>query len=208
MDKDRSYLHSLTAGALLPLCQSLIPGVMVGVILLVIGYSLRWQHPWVVSLVIGSITVLGTWLNLAGHWKASTRLGELPLVNQVNDIAVMQPREIIRVQIEELDNNGHIRNKTIYDLPASRDQLEALAHGVLQLGMSLSERNWAGAGKPFSIDRYRSLRLELERRGVIVLASGKDARLGYTMTRAGRAVFRQFIPSPIDGVSPLPECEG
>jgi hypothetical protein len=87
-------------------------------------------------------------------------------------------------------------NTKLINLPANEKQLEALAVGVLHHGRSLSQREWTGAGRPFSINQFNALRDEMQRRGLLHLVSEKDPRQGVALNRVGVAMLSKFLPSP------------
>jgi hypothetical protein len=205
-ESDRRYLHTLTAGAWLPVVQSLITGIIVFILVLVIGFTFRFRSPWTWSVVIGGLVVVVTWFILAGHWYRLTDLETWTGIDFNHDgvIGDYSPtptrREEVRVYVSEVTAVGHVTgNQKIIDFPCSGEQLRQLAEGLLT-GVPLAERGWTGAGRPFSTAGFRSVRAELIKRGLVALASDKDTRRGYVLTVAGRNILARLIeeltPSP------------
>ena len=64
----REYLHTMAAGAWLPVVQSLVSGVIVFVIVIVIGLAARWRDPLTVAGVIGVIAWGLAWWSHVSHW--------------------------------------------------------------------------------------------------------------------------------------------
>lgn len=207
MDRvDKEYLHTLEAGAWLPWMQSVMTGFVLGLIALGLSYVMRARSPWSWAIVIGGLGWVLSWLVLQWHWFGLTRLEswsglDLNHDGRIGDELHHEPVEV-RVKVERV-NDGGTYQELIYNLPGTIEQLTALAEGLLIGDMSLSERAWTGSGNPFSVSEFRSLRSELIRRGLVELASDKDARQGFILTVEGRECLSGFIeptPSPTERV--------
>lgn len=190
----REYLHTMAAGAWLPVVQSLVTGVIVFVIVIVIGLAARWRDPLTVAAVIGCIAWGLAWWSHVSHWFTLTRLspdneidpGEEP---DSNSSLTSQP-PTVKVIVSELGADGNESGQTHYwRFTATPSQLVELAKGLLEENQPFTERAWTGAGRPFSVNGFRELRGEFIKRGLICLASQKDQRQGYTLTLAGRHVL-------------------
>ncbi len=202
---NRQYLHTTTAGAWLPLAQATITGAILGLAVLVIGLMMRTRHPENIALVVGLLTWAATWLLLQRHWYSLTDLEKLTGIDLDGNGTVgrtrTEPPPEVRVRISEVKDDGHFQQNVI-SLPASLDQLQTLAAGLLA-GDPFSERTWTGSGRPFSVNEFRALRTELLKRGLLAVASPKDARQGYVLTAVGRQGMRCFMPD-----SPTPTQAG
>jgi len=206
---EREYLHTLQAGAWLPFLQASITGVIIGLCVAGLAYALRARHPLTPGLVAGLLAWAATWLWLQRHWYTLTLEA---IVNRDLDgdgvIGVRQeppePPEV-RVRVSMVKENGHYQ-ESIYHLPATLEQMRALAEGLLVSGVPFTERRWTGPGKPFSTGEFRALRAELIKRGLIMPASEKDARQGFVLTQVGEQVLRGFLleepPSPTTSYQP------
>lgn len=194
---ERQFLHTFTAGVLLPLGQSAVTGVMIFIVTIVIGTLIfDWVDPLRYASTFGVIALVATYLYLQRRWLSLTALEEMFDVDLNGDQVIGQPEpQVIKIQITEQKDNGHVQIHNI-DLPASPQQLEAFAHGVLS-GAPLSEKFWTGSGRPFSSPQYRSLMTVMMARGLVEYVNEKDRRQGRQLTRAGRAVMKHYaVPSP------------
>ena len=208
-NKPRPYLHTITAGVTLPLLQAGVTGAVCALVGLGVSLWLRWRSWPLVSLGAGVISFAAAWFYLGRHWLNLTGLERLTGLDLNGDGRIglepspLSAREEVRVYVAEVRSDGHLSgNQKVYDLPCDSKQLAELARGILG-GLPFSERLWTGAGRPFSIVAFRDLRGELIRRGLIRLASTKDARQGYTLTLAGKhvltGVLAELPPSPAEG---------
>lgn len=203
MIDNAKHLFTTSAGAWLPLAQASITGLILGCSALGLSWLARVRSPWSWGLVIGLLSWAVTWLLLQRHWFSLTNLERLLNLDLDRDgaIGVQQHEaasETIRVRVEEVKQGGDYQVHD-YRLPGDRQQLAELAEGVLLHGESFAERAWCGAGRPFSVAGFRALRSEFIKRGLLVIASGKDPRQGFTLTAAGRHVLGGFLedsPSP------------
>jgi hypothetical protein len=79
----------------------------------------------------------------------------------------------------------------LIDLPATAEQLEALARGLLA-GASLSEAQWTGGNGVFTRSQFSQLRAELIKRGLAAWNNSHTTARGAALTPAGRAIMRTF----------------
>ena len=84
-----------------------------------------------------------------------------------------------------------------YRLHVAPDKLRALADGVLR-GRSLTVREWAGEGKPFSQVEFTRVTDEMEQAG-FVRRVGKGTRASLEVTASGRAMLRANATPPPAG---------
>ncbi|MBI5933289.1 MAG: hypothetical protein HY867_06240 [Chloroflexi bacterium] len=191
---DRQFLHTRTAGFEVPLFQSLATAVIVGLVTLAIALVFDWLDPLKPTVTMAGLSLAGWWLYSLKRWTRLT--GPDPVQVQMRSVdhdGNPATPKIVRVQIDKVTENGHVKQTRMFDLPATEDQLSALAEGLLKQNRSFSEREWTGAGRPFSVDEFRKLRAEFIRRELVALKSEKDARQGYTLTDDGKAVLEQFL---------------
>jgi hypothetical protein len=198
---DREYLYSITVAAWLPLIQSTITASVIGISGYVIARLFDVQEADKIAGLIGAMVWSVSWIALHRRWMdVSTiqRIEQLTGWDLNGDGSIgtqdqREPSETIRVVIDNHQDGQHTTQQ--FDLPVAPGQFAFLAQGLLA-GIPYSEREWTGAGKPFSINEFRDLRAEMIRRGLITLASEKDARQGYVLTRPGRAVMKYYSPTP------------
>lgn len=198
----RQHLHTLVAGAWLPLAQATATGVITFIVVLIISSSLRWRDPLTWGGCIGAIAWSLSWFSLQRHWFSLTALEQVTGLDLNKDgyigtpPASVQPDHMIHVRMSDTSHgNLHILD---FQLPATFEQMSSLANG-LNIGTTLSERNWTGQGRPFSIQEFTELRNEMIKRGLVRLASDKDPRQGYILTGPGQALIKQYLPSPTEG---------
>lgn len=194
---DRQFLHTFLAGALLPLVQAVITAVMVGLgtmTLLLLFDAVDVVKP---TLVVAAIACVLSWLYLQRRWLTLTSLELLTGLDLNNDKQIGEPVKaspVVRIQIDQLTNNGHIQQTKMFDLPISEEKLRVLANGLLN-GVPFSEREWTTVRRLLSSQGFRDLRSQMLRRGLLEVKSDKDHRVGFHLTEHGWAVMRQFNPS-------------
>jgi len=192
--ESREFLHTTTAGVKVPLLQSLTLGGMVMFFMFAVGLAFGWMDPEKPALVMGGMTTLG-WLVWA-LWRWSNLTRPEPAHVQVRSVDHDDDEstpKIVRVQIDKVEDGGQIKQWKMFDLPATESQMAELAVGLLEHNRPFSEREWTGAGRPFSVNEFRTLRSELIKRGLLALKNEKDPRQGYGFTDDGKAVFEQFL---------------
>jgi hypothetical protein len=189
----RQHLHTVQAGAWLPLAQAVITGMILGLAALVIVWVFRARNPWTWGAGVFAISCSTTWLQHQRHWFSLTKLENLTGLDLNGDQTIGSRQEYeppeVRVRLSEVSEVGHWREQT-FSLPVTIDQLQELAEGITT-GRPFSEREWCGKGKPFSINQFRQLRIELLKRGCVAV-DPNDARQGFTWTRAGAALIREM----------------
>lgn len=195
----RPYLHTMEAGARLPLLQSVIWGVVAGLLALIAVCSGRPMWPddllWPAGAAVAGFAL--AWMGYQRHWFKLSSLERLTGLDINGDGRIGQqvrnvPLRVVPVQVNEIDANGHFHVRKQFNLPASEEQLEQLAYGLLRLNRPLTFREWTGKGKPFSDNEFEALRSEMIKRG-LVTNSGAEARRGLVLTETGRATMEKFL---------------
>ena len=202
--KGRQHLHTMEAGAWLPIVQATETGLVIGVVCLVLAFVTRARDPWNWGLVPGILAWGIDFLALLRHWFSLTKLEEVTGMDLGSrggapDDAGTGPAplpednpRVIQVRLNEV-KDGHLKAQRRYEIHASDNQMAALARGLLQENRQFTVREWCGAGKPFSVEQFISLRAEMVRGEMLVMASEKDARRGFVLTKAGRAVLEDYL---------------
>jgi hypothetical protein len=192
--EDRKFLHTVQAGIGVPLLQSLATAVIVGIAVMTVALVSNVLDPWKPTVVLMALAMAGWWLYSLWRWTRLTER-ELPKVQvqSVDDDGDPLTPKVVRVQLDWITDAGHYQQTSIFDLPATEQQLGELAEGLLNGGRSFSEKEWCGAGHPFSVNGFRELRSEMIKRGLLTRKSAKDHRQGYELTEEGKAIFRQFL---------------
>ena len=188
---DKQFLHTHGAAVYVPLAQSAVAGVIVFALCVILALVLDAIDPFTLPLVAGGFTLAWSWWRLQTRWLRLTDLEQLFRADFNGDgvIGKAEPR-IVKVHISQVKEDGHYQGQMI-DLPATDEQMQALAHGF-KMGQPFSERNWTGAGKPFSVNEFRALRSVMIQRDLLGLASAKDPRQGYALTETGRAMMDEM----------------
>jgi len=190
---DKQFLHTFVAGAALPFIQASITAfvVMVGVVIMLYVFdSIDFVKPMIIT---GGLTFVVTWLALQRRWLKLTDLEKIFGTDLNDDGVVGEPKQI-RIQLDEVQN-GHIRQTQMFTLPCDEDELILIAERV-RAGIPFSEKEWTGAGKPFSVSRFREIRSEMLKRQMLVPASAKSGKQGYVFTRAGQGLLNYYAPPP------------
>lgn len=191
---DRQFLHAETAAVNVPIKQVIVTSVFAALAILTLSLMFHARHPFENALYSLGIMPLVMWMYLQRRWLILT--AEKVFQTDINrDDVIGEPvTRNIRVQISEIKTDGHYQAQTI-ELPATDEQMSALADGLAH-GKPLTEREWAGKGKPFSSRGFRELHVVMVKRGLLQPKSDKDLRRGYDLTEAGRALFADYLTSP------------
>lgn len=189
---NRAYLHTAGAGAGLPLAQALISGLMAGLLVLVICIISRSRYILEVSGLAMLLVTAGVWYLTQRHWFSLTDVERLTGMDLNRDGNIGEPAPEVRVVIDRIKENGHFEQSRT-SLPASQEQMQSLAQGILEYHLPFTVREWTGRGRPFSVEQFNRLRGELMRRGLIEAASEKDARRGFVFTPEGEQVLQGFL---------------
>lgn len=191
----RQYLHTVSAGAGLPFIQAVISGVITFILVLLIGIELRWRSPFATAGIVGLLALAVMWILRQRHWYLLADLERWSGLDLNRDGTIGKPEPVhsVRVQLNHVTQEGYVYAGDIFDLPATPEQLIALADGLLIGGMRFSVREWCGSGRPFSVTEFNLLRNEMLKRGLIRQVSEKDSRVGIELTEAGRQVMQDFL---------------
>ncbi len=189
---ESDYLHSVRAGLVVPLLQSVTIGLLVTIIASVIlEYNdivdwFRW------SGLMGLVTVLLFFLNGLRLWRHLVRLVERELqVDLTPNDGVGVPPKTIRVDVMS-GTKEYPRGDRI-DLPYP-DRLPRFAAGVLG-GMPMTRKVWVSSNsrdKLFSEPEMANLIGKLLEYGIIRLINERDNSSGYEPTESGNAVFEEL----------------
>lgn len=172
-------------GCLLPIVQS---GVTFA-LLLALAYGLgRWQG-WLdsgwLALTLGAAGALLVWASGVLTWRRHVYGAKEPVYYPAPQAT--EPAQPVRVELSQDDG----RKLNLIDLPASREQLEGLARGLLS-GASLSEAQWSGGNGLFSRSEFSQLRAELIKRGLARWNNPNTPARGAALTPSGRAIMQKF----------------
>jgi hypothetical protein len=179
---------SARAGVLIPTFQSLISGLLAG--LVVLAGSLVWGYSSGWALLAGAVVACWSWLLLLGRWHRIA--AHLAGIKEPEPVERPNPSDVVRVEL--ISDNGH--SWQFADLPTDRERLEKLARGVVQ-GTGLSEGVWTGSQGPYSLAEFRALRAELIKRGVVRWVNPRSHNQGVVPSPAGLRVFAHIAQAPV-----------
>jgi hypothetical protein len=141
----REYLHRAET-VKVQFLQAAGTGLFLGIAALVLGLWARWREPWMLALIVGILATGATWMILQRNWVRMSTWETLTGLDLNRDGVVgekvVEPARSIRVQVDRVNGQGHVSESSIFDLPATNDQMMALADGLLNGGMRFSQRDW------------------------------------------------------------------
>lgn len=191
---EKQFLHTQTAAVIVPLMQSGVTSLIVFVVAMVLSIKLQARDLISIPLILFVVSFLFTWLWLQRRWLTLTNLEKVIGVDLNNDKVVGPPvRSITVVRIERVDK-GQYQSRDV-PLSASPAQLKELAQGFAN-DRPFSEREWTGAGKPFSTQSFRDLREQMLKGLLIERVSVKDPRQGFRLTEEGEKWRDKALTSP------------
>lgn len=178
---------NLSSGCLLPLAQSIVTGILAGLLAYCAGAWWGAANLAYLALTVGAGAGVAVWLAGLRRWQLAAY--PEPFYPAEPARADEEPAEPQHVKLELTQDQG--RQVQLIDLPASVDQLTALAKGLLT-GATLAESQWTGAGGLFTRAQFAALRSALIRRGLAAWNSPGTPARGVMLTAPGRAAMRHF----------------
>ena len=200
---ESDYLHSIRAGLIVPLLQSVTIGILVTIIAsLILEYNgiadwFRW------SSIVGLVTVLTFFLNGLRLWRYLVRLVERELqidLTPNDNEGIPEPRT---VKVDITSGSKTYPKRDWFDLPYA-DRLPRFCAGVLG-GMAMTHKVWVSGNsrdKLFSSGEFSALMDALLDQAIIELRNPRDVSRGYKLTDIGQAVFEGLAGG---GTPPLKE---
>jgi hypothetical protein len=197
---EKQFLHTLNAGVGLPLAQAVVTSGAFMLTAATLIYAFDGMDYIKPMIITGVLTFVFVWIGLQRRWLTLTNLERLTGLDLDNNKVIGEPPKV-RVQVDEVTPQGTIHVTKLFDLPATPTQLHALATGLLEEGMGLSEKEWTplAEGKPFSLKQFRDLKAEMIKRGMVVQVNSKSVNLGHTMTVMGKKVLERYRLPNYDG---------
>ena len=161
------------AAVVIPLLQSAVTASGAALLTLAICVQLDAVKPFAYALLAGAVIFVVAWLGLMDRWY------------RVLEGGAPHPARKFRVEL------AAGKSLQFFDLPASHEQLTALARAVMG-GATLNELSFSGYGRPFTRAEFRVLRDELVRRGLAEWRSFGAPSQGVQLTASGRGIMRHF----------------
>jgi hypothetical protein len=171
------------------LVSALVASIAGGVLSIVTGF---WR-PWPSAALSGVATLALSWLVLLRDhrgllWDVERIIGaDLDRDGTIGPIEVKP--DVTRVEITQHDR-GSTRVRYI-DVPLSDPELEQLATGILQRGITFSRRSLSDAGL-LEPERYSDVQ-DAMLTGDLLRYRGRGKHSGLELTPAGRAFLRQYL---------------
>ena len=190
---DRQFLHTQTAGVVVPLLQAFITSALLALAVLIVSFVCGWWNGWKLAVAVFGVMPLVAWVYLQRRWLVLTaeRVFQRDFDGGGSGVspgsASAEPH-VVKVQVNHIREGGHLQ-VDLMDLPCTASQLQKLAEGLLN-GVPFIEGAWKGKYKPFSEAEFRNLRDVMLARELIKMRSVKDTRQGFELTEEGWAVMK------------------
>jgi len=193
---EKQFLHTFTAGALLPFTQATITALLIFTGTFVIAWIVfDMIDPVKPAIIFAVIAWVVTWLTRQRLWISLAMFERVTGIDLNQDGVIgdeQEPPQPTVIRIDDVKTNGHYQSNT-YSLPASEEQLIRLAHGLINQGKSLSRREWTTRSNVFSDSEWRALQSEMIKCGLIELPNDRSRpNAGYELTRSGRALMDHY----------------
>jgi hypothetical protein len=202
---ERQYLHTLIAGAWLPLLQASIFAAVIAIGVWVIAFfvfdAMDPHKPALVFFVLTWGWMLG---RLQRHWLNLTSVEQFFQADINGDgvigeatpqaTAAPAPRRVV-INLAQVSDKGAYQSNVI-NFPGTDEQLNTFAQGLMN-GMSLSEKTWTPESKLYSIPEFRNLMTVMFANGLIEYISETDKRQGRRLTDKGTATMKEIATSPL-----------
>lgn len=193
--RDHQFLHTRQAGVEVPLLQSVMTAVIVGLAVLAMAFVLDLLDPWKPALVAAALGMAGWWLASLRRWTSLTASDQPTVeVRSVDHDDDPSTPNVIRVELSKVKENGHFEWNT-FNLPegVTNEMMTDLASGILNMHKPFTESEWSGPGKPFSRPKFYQLRALMENRKLIEPKNEKDARQGFRFNSDGEQFLQGFL---------------
>jgi len=198
-----AFLHTLIAGAWLPLQLALISGVLVGLLTAWVTAFYLPNDSLFLSGLFSLLTTLGTWI-----FFQTQRVRLINFVERISNqdingdglIAEAEPTETkhtITVDLRVISKTSDITYRAQF-AGISDERMALFARGTLR-GRPMTITEWSGKGKPFSRREVEQIMGEMYDRQMVELKNPKNKKDGYVPSKAGWETLRKLkavIPPP------------
>ena len=177
---------AIASEVLVPTAAAIMSGLFAGAFASVVWGWLGGAGMLEMFAQVALLTAASLWFVLLLRcWQMLEMVEEQPVAEAAEAELPVMARPPLRVEVAQ---ERTVRN---LDLAATDEQLATLARGLLD-GKPCTEAAWCGAGRPFSLDQFRSLRAEMAGAGLIRLRNPSAPQQGYTVTPSGGAMLRRL----------------
>lgn len=150
------------------------------------------------ALPLATVVTIGTWFWQVKDDRFLKRTFERIIGQDIDGDGYVgeppEPKKKMRITVTEKQKGS--RSWTGYfDSPIEEPVLGQFARAFLA-GRPMGERNWTGAGQPFSVNEYVGFRDELMGRGLVRWKNDGAHRQGFKLTLRGERVFKELAAIP------------
>lgn len=188
--KQTDGVNNVTGPVVIPLLQSVITGVLAGLVVMVILLWAKapWWFPASILAMVGVMFI--SWQAYRNRWQMVIESFLGVDLNGDGYIGAPQAAPLALdpspIRVELVQDAG--QHTSLIDLPASPEQLQALVTGILR-GKSFTLNAWLGT---FTRPEFETLRDVLIMRGLARWKNENVHHQGADLTPAGKAVFKRL----------------
>jgi hypothetical protein len=196
-------MHTVEIAVVLPLLQSVVMSVSVGLAVWFLAWVAMVSRPWVPGLGVGLIVQAVMVVRLFERWMQVSMPLPKQIISQAAEVVQPVREDTPKISIE-LKQQKQIQ---LFDLPGDPGDLQQLAQGLLA-GRPFTESEWCGSGNVFSRPRFKVLRYTMEKKGLLEVTNPKAPAQGFALTVPGwevvRALADQAGGGRADSIRPYP----
>jgi len=182
------------ADVVVPLLQAGITGLAAAALAAIPAMARHWS--WYVPPSVGLIALSTAWMGLLlDHRKLLRKVEQYTRERRdLPPASAIPPPRPPRVEVEVVERRemGALKRISNYDIPATLDQLRAVAQGVAA-GRNVSRPEFAGPGRPFTDPQFRRFQAALVDAGFLI--PDPRGRRGYRVTARGQRFFEVVLQS-------------
>jgi cell division protein FtsW (lipid II flippase) len=194
----QAHMHTREAAFWAPFTQSLGTGFFLALVVAVIVFLARYRYAWQAILISFVIVSAVVWIVLQYRNLALTLAENITGrdIDGDGNIGSAAPEKVIpvRVDIAHYDEYGNLISVERARFKNEKKMI-AIADAIVNRGVSFSVGAMVEREKILTRSEFDVIRVEMEKRGMIVIRDKDHPNLGWAITRAGMAVFRDFLKS-------------
>lgn len=203
--QEREYLHTVSAGAVLPFLQATGFAVVIFIAVYVIAAVVfNAMDPHKSAAFFAALAWVWMIWRLIKHWLyLTTPMIETIVQRDINGDGVIgqpqattndEPRavRVVNIRLDQVTSDKHYKSDMI-NFSCDDEQLYQLAFGLTnEPPLTFAERYWTGAGKPFSTNEFRAVVSEMEKHGLCEYVNAQEPKQGRRLTESGRKLFQEI----------------